>query len=90
MATNENKKQDEAGAFWKRQSKSGTTFLSGKIKTKSGEEVSLVVFQNTYKTEGSKEPDYRVYFDKPFVKSGEAAPASAAAQPPVIDDDIPF
>lgn len=63
METNEKPKLEEAGAFWIKKSKTGTQFLTGKVKSKSGEEISIMVFKNKYKEEGSKQPDYRVYYD---------------------------
>jgi outer membrane protein assembly factor BamE (lipoprotein component of BamABCDE complex) len=63
METNEKTKLEEAGAFWIKTSKAGTQFLTGKIKSKSGEEINVMVFKNKYKEEGSKQPDYRIYFD---------------------------
>jgi hypothetical protein len=63
MDTNEKPKLEEAGAFWIKTSKTGTQFLTGKVKSKSGEEISIIVFKNKYKTEGSNQPDYRIYFD---------------------------
>lgn len=63
MENNERTKLEEAGAFWIKSSKAGTQFLTGKIKSKSGEETSVIVFKNKYKTEGSNQPDYRIYFD---------------------------
>jgi uncharacterized protein (DUF736 family) len=70
METNEKTKLEEAGAFWIKTSKAGTQFLTGKIKSKSGEEISVMVFKNKYKEEGSNQPDYRIYHDnKSTVKS---------------------
>ncbi len=63
MENNDKPKLEEAGAFWIKKSKTGNQFLTGKIKSKSGEETSVIVFKNKYKTEGSNQPDYRVYFD---------------------------
>jgi uncharacterized protein (DUF736 family) len=63
MEINEKPKLEEAGAFWIKTSKTGTQFLTGKVKSKSGEEISIIVFKNKYKTEGSNQPDYRIYFD---------------------------
>ena len=63
METNEKPKLEEAGAFWIKTSKTGTQFLTGKVKSKSGEEISVMVFKNKYKTEGSNQPDYRIYYD---------------------------
>jgi uncharacterized protein (DUF736 family) len=63
MENTEKPKLEEAGAFWIKKSKTGNQFLTGKIKSKSGEEISVMVFKNKYKTEGSNQPDYRIYFD---------------------------
>ena len=63
MDNNDKPKLEEAGAFWIKTSKTGTQFLTGKVKSKSGEEISVMVFKNKYKTEGSNQPDYRIYFD---------------------------
>ena len=63
MENNEKTKLEEAGAFWMKTSKTGTQFLTGKVKSKSGEEISVIVFKNKYKTEGSNQPDYRISFD---------------------------
>lgn len=57
-------KLKEAGAFWIKKSKTGNSFLTGSIKTSSGEEIKVIVFKNKYKNEGSNQPDYRVYFDE--------------------------
>jgi uncharacterized protein (DUF736 family) len=72
MDTNEKTKLEEAGAFWIKTSKTGTQFLTGKIKSKSGEEISVIVFKNKYKTEGSNQPDYRIYFDNGPQKTNPA------------------
>jgi uncharacterized protein (DUF736 family) len=63
METNDKPKLEEAGAFWIKTSKTGNQFLTGKVKSKSGEEISVMVFKNKYKTEGSNQPDYRIYYD---------------------------
>lgn len=69
MDTQDKPKLEEAGAFWIKTSKTGTQFLTGKVKSKSGEEISVMVFKNKYKTEGSNQPDYRIYFDNGPIKS---------------------
>lgn len=63
METNEKTKLEEAGAFWIKTAKTGIQFLTGKVKSKTGEEINVMVFKNKYKEEGSRQPDYRVYFD---------------------------
>lgn len=101
MENNEKPKLEEAGAFWIKSSKTGTQFLTGKIKSKSGEEISVIVFKNKYKIEGSNQPDYRVYFDNGPKNNVEVptsnrvdakAPSSSAseAKTEVKSEDIPF
>lgn len=91
MDTQDKPKLEEAGAFWIKTSKTGTQFLTGKIKSKSGEEISVMVFKNKYKTEGSNQPDYRIYFDNGPVKS-EKMPETAkkATKTEVKTEEIPF
>lgn len=72
MENNDKPKLEEAGALWIKKSKTGNQFLTGKIKSKSGEEISVMVFKNKYKTEGSNQPDYRVYFDNNLNKKEDA------------------
>jgi uncharacterized protein (DUF736 family) len=71
MENTDKPKLEEAGAFWIKKSKTGNQFLTGKIKSKSGEEINVMVFKNKYKTEGSNQPDYRVYFDNNNNKKSE-------------------
>jgi uncharacterized protein (DUF736 family) len=80
-------KLQEAGAFWKRTSKSGNTYLNGTIKTKDGESIPVIVFSNSNKVEGSNQPDYRVYFDTP---RGDAPQAKRDNTKQVKSDEIPF
>lgn len=89
---NNKQKLEEAGAFWIRNSKSGTQFLSGKVKTKSGEEISVMVFKNKYKTEGSNQPDYRVYFDTPLGAEAQNKPAAKTVEKSAAPktEEIPF
>lgn len=91
---NEKTKLKEAGAFWSRKSKSGNSFLSGSFKTASGEEVKVMIFKNSYKEKGSKQPDYRAYFDTSTPQqSGETTqtPASSKSEGTVQStEDIPF
>lgn len=101
MDTNEKTKLEEAGAFWIKTSKTGTQFLTGKVKSQSGEEINVMVFKNKYKTEGSNQPDYRVYFDNNANKKQQDlikkdAPKSSSkkevqnTEKPSITEDIPF
>lgn len=79
MENTDKPKLEEAGAFWIKTSKAGTQFLTGKVKSKSGEEISVMVFKNKYKTEGSNQPDYRIYFD-----NGPQKTNSSTSQPEVV------
>jgi uncharacterized protein (DUF736 family) len=96
--TNEKTKLEEAGAFWIKKSKTGNNFLTGTVKNKSGEEIKVIVFKNKYKTEGSNQPDYRVYFDTstpPAVKTNQATEKSKSAPSKNKEelpqtDEIPF
>lgn len=101
MDTNEKPKLEEAGAFWIKTSKTGNQFLTGKIKSKSGEEISVMVFKNKYKTEGSNQPDYRIYFDNgpqkitsSTTKTEETPKAQKTASKkeaePIKTEEIPF
>lgn len=94
---NEKQKLQEAGAFWVRKSKSGNSFLSGSFKTQSGEEVKVILFKNSYKTEGSNQPDYRAYFDTNTQNgTAQAAPkktTSSESKKEVasqVTEEIPF
>jgi uncharacterized protein (DUF736 family) len=87
MDTNEKPKLEEAGAFWIKSSKTGNQFLTGKIKSKSGEEISVIVFKNKYKTEGSNQPDYRIYYDNGPVKN--AAPEIKTEKKSTVDNEAP-
>ena len=101
MENNEKTKLEEAGAFWIKKSKTGNQFLTGKVKSKSGEEISVIVFKNKYKTEGSNQPDYRIYFDN-GPKNNMEVPASntndvkvtqaskAEVKTDVKSEEIPF
>jgi hypothetical protein len=86
-----------AGALWLRKSKKGNNFLSGSINTPDGNTVKVVVFKNTYKEEGSTQPDYRIYFDESLppqqkdekeLKSKNEAVDSK--KQPIVEEDIPF
>ena len=101
MENNEKTKLEEAGAFWIKTSKTGTQFLTGKVKSKSGEEISVIVFKNKYKTEGSNQPDYRIYFDNgpknnmevPTSKSNDVKASGAPkaeAKTDIKSEEIPF
>jgi uncharacterized protein (DUF736 family) len=99
MENNNKPKLEEAGAFWIKKSKTGNQFLTGKVKSKSGEEISVMVFKNKYKTEGSNQPDYRIYHDNGMPKNSqapqdepslEAPKKEAVKQKEVKTEEIPF
>jgi len=54
----------EIGALWKRESPN-QKYLSGKMKMPDGTEQNVVIFTNRHKVEGSNQPDFRVYKDRP-------------------------
>jgi uncharacterized protein (DUF736 family) len=99
MENNDKPKLEEAGAFWIKTSKTGNQFLTGKVKSKSGEEISVMVFKNKYKTEGSNQPDYRIYFDNGPQKNNDSKseenakiqkPSSKKEVEAVKTEEIPF
>lgn len=97
METNDKPKLEEAGAFWIKTSKTGNQFLTGKIKSKSGEEISVMVFKNKYKTEGSNQPDYRIYFDNGPQKNNSMSEKTTSSEKKDITkpkeqktEEIPF
>lgn len=82
----EKPKLEEAGALWKRTSKAGNTYLNGTVKGKDGEAISVLIFSNSNKVEGSNQPDYRVYLDTPRDGSTTAPQAAKVNK----SEEIPF
>tara|TARA_R100000008_G_C3575499_1_gene165004 strand:+ start:929 stop:1207 length:279 start_codon:yes stop_codon:yes gene_type:complete len=79
-------KKRELGALWRREGKN-QTFLSGKIKvTDSGEEreISVVVFKNNYK-ENDRQPDFRVFEDRPRDNLDASPSDTKGANDPLVD-----
>jgi len=75
-------KQESIGGLWLQKDKSGNTYMSGSIG-----DVKVAIFKNTFKKEGEKTPDYRVY---PKLERA-APPAEAQAAAPVPEEtDVPF
>lgn len=70
----------KVGAFWLRDSKSGSKFMSGKIEQALPEGASLLVFKNSYKKE-DRHPDYEI-FVKQVEQTEDNAPASNTPQGP--------
>lgn len=56
-------KQNEIGGLWLNESQKGTKYMAGKL-SMNGQEVKVVIFKNTFKKEGEKTPDYRVYLQE--------------------------
>lgn len=50
--------ENKIGALWKKQSRSGVSFMSGKINWR-GENIKITVFQNSYKN-NDKQPDFNI------------------------------
>lgn len=73
--------EKDIGALWIKDGKAGK-FMSGKIMVE-GVDVSIVVFRNTHKEEGSNKPDYRIYKQRP--RDGSSEPSKALDK-----DQIPF
>jgi uncharacterized protein (DUF736 family) len=91
--TNNGKKLQECGAFWKKTAKSGSVYLTGTVKSSTGSDIKVVVFSNQYKEEGSNQPDYRVYLDNSSNESSAPRPAAKVAKAtakPSQSEDIPF
>ena len=59
----------EVGALWKKQSRAGQKYLSGKVKV-GGEEVSVVCFTNDNK-KNPNHPDFRLYLSRDRTESTE-------------------
>ncbi|OGF97681.1 MAG: hypothetical protein A2Z06_01355 [Candidatus Glassbacteria bacterium RBG_16_58_8] len=64
--------------LWKNKDKNGGTFLSGNLNSVT----SLLVFPNTRKKEGGKDPDFYLY-----LKQNERPPEKKASRP---DQEDPF
>ena len=59
-------KRKSVGAFWKQVSRDGKrTYLTGNIELTEGERIKVVIFANSYKEEGSRQPDFMMYISKP-------------------------
>jgi hypothetical protein len=69
----------KASGLWLNKDSKGNSFFSGNL---GG--IRVVIFKNTFKKEGSNEPDYQMYFTEQTKKDDKEA------APEVKDDDIPF
>ncbi len=87
-------KKQSIGALWSRNGQNGE-FLSGDV-TINGQKTEIVVFQNTYKQEGEKTPDWRIYVSEPRANSNPApktvakgkAPAKKPSRPVAEEPDL--
>jgi hypothetical protein len=70
----------EATGLWLNEGKEGVKYFSGSMG-----HLRVVIFKNTFKKEGSNEPDYKMYFDEQAKKTPKEV-----TQTPPLDDDIPF
>lgn len=70
----------KVSGLWLNDSPKGK-YLSGSI---GG--IKILVFKNTFKKEGSKEPDYEMYFDE-YKKKETTVEQDLKGD---FDDDIPF
>lgn len=61
--TNTSNKKEELGALWRKKSMNGSEYYSGTINF-NGEKKEVVVFQNAYKKEGERTPDFRIYLSE--------------------------
>jgi uncharacterized protein (DUF736 family) len=86
----QSKKKREIGAVWLRKSKQGNSYLSGSIKNgEASEEIRIVIFKNSYKEEGSNQPDYRIYLDEVTTEKVSNKETTSSASIPE-ESDIPF
>jgi len=76
------------GALWKKTTQTGKTLLTGNIEV-NGEKIKLAVFDNGYKQEGTRQPDYIIYEDTDQAPQTQSAPAPESD--PVEDtESTPF
>ena len=90
---NQQNKNQELGALWKKKSKAGMSFLSGYINDHDGQRIDVVVFANSKKT-NEKAPDYRLYVSKPLDNQNKTTPSQPVVKTapvkkaqPVVEED---
>jgi len=86
----EQKREEELGALWKRQSERGEYF-TGSV-TLDGVKTEVVVFPNGYKR-SDKHPDFRILKARSRDKSDGRSPSEMGRPAPATaqdDDAIPF
>ncbi len=80
--------------LWENSDRRGNKYLSGNL-TQS---VRVMVFRNSYKQEGGRDPDYIVYVSQrsqddrggATPEASQAAPQTQPGHQQVPEDDIPF
>ena len=72
------------GALWEKETARGTKLLSGVVEI-NGAKTRIAVFPNSFKDEGSRQPDFVIYED-----TYNAAPRQDAQPPQAGDDEVPF
>ena len=96
MEANNNNKGEwqkrELGAFWKRTSQSGQTYLSGHVEVDelgTKKKIKCVMFSNKDKS-NERAPDYRVYVskDKNSENDGGGQPTNTTEQNQVVDEQV--
>jgi uncharacterized protein (DUF736 family) len=78
------------GAFWKKKSKNGKTFLSGVIKI-DDKETKITCWPND-KNGNEKRPDFNIYLDdyKPAAKSDDQDTWPGDENDHETESDVPF
>lgn len=79
--------------LWENSDRRGNKYLSGNLT----QNVRVMIFRNSYKQEGGRDPDYILYISQRTADErsggGDAAAAAqqtAGGQAPIPEDDIPF
>lgn len=81
--------KDSIAAFWLKESKKGTKFMSGSLKVpdgwKPGDEIDVVMFRNN-KGDNPRRPDYRLFVSEPR----EEQSREQSKPETEFDDGVPF
>jgi len=84
---NQQNKNQELGALWKKKSKAGMSFLSGYINDHDGQRIDIVVFANGNK-KNEKAPDYRLYVSKPLENKQTVNKTAPQKQPKKVVQQV--
>ena len=79
----------QIGALWKKESKTGVTYLSGVVSMGVFGECPIVIFKTTEKR-GESSPDLIIYASSPQQRQNGAPPVGAPSESAEPDDEIPF